>query len=711
MMNMNQRFTITELAETESHKLTHNTARTDWRDDNPATERIEFVGVDGEGITLPDGTHRYVLLGIGDKQISNPLGLTFRECFQFLWDNKRRNSRPTAYVGFFLGYDFTQMFRTLREDRARMLLTKQGQDVRKPRKDSGRFQPFPVEYDGWQFDILGTKRLRIRPKSCNCENQACEHVNNQPWMTICDVGPFFQKSFLKVIDPKEWGTPVVSPETFAKISAGKSRRSSADLDDDMRSYNRLENASLSLVMAELAKGLSGLGIYLRPDQWFGPGQAAQAWLKGRVITKEFLTEITPPEVLEAAQASYYGGWFEIFVHGIIKGITYEYDINSAYPHIISGLPCLEHGEWLHGNGGLYFTDERYVLVSASVKGHDRYIGCMPHRDEYGNISRPLATEGWYWLHELRAAQRARLIHSYDIREWHHYLPGECPEECTHSLGEVRDIYAMRIRVGKKTPLGIACKLVPNSLYGKFAQSIGNPRYANAVYASLITSGCRTMILDAIATHPEKSRAVRMVATDGVYFSSPHPGLPQGSDLGAWEMEQKRNICLFKPGVYWDDKTRAAIASGDAPVFKARGVNAKDFASQLATVDEMFRNLYESKPQRVEWPKIEFPIGFSMITAVQALQRGKWELAGTLVPDPTAKQSSNPILKRESWYWDNDGNLRSRPPHNLDPYEPSHPYKKRFGVEDPYGQEHEEEIGITPDGFPSDLWKEALNESQ
>src|SRR6185312_6510244 len=53
-------------------------------------------------------------------------------------------------------------------------------------------------------------------------------------------------------------------------------------------------------------------------------------------------------LLDAARSSYYGGWFEIFAHGHIPEVTWEYDINSAYPAIISRLPCLSHGRWEYG---------------------------------------------------------------------------------------------------------------------------------------------------------------------------------------------------------------------------------------------------------------------------------------------------------------------------------------------------------------------------
>lgn len=540
-------------------------------------------------------------------------------------------------------------------------------------------------------------------------------------MNICDTGSFFQKSFLKVIDPKEWKEPVVTAEEYERVETGKDSRSVAILDDDMRFYNRLENNILARVLHELDTGFRELGIHLGPAQWFGPGQAAQAWLEGKAPTTEELQEFVPRWFLEAARASYYGGWFEIMAHGLIPGIAHEYDINSAYPYIISRIPCLRHGKYTRGTGNpgvspnelpatlcLVYANVRQA-ESSTVSGHqNNYIGTMLHRDNDGNISRPDQTEGWYWEHELQAAQRAGCISVIRYQQWIKYVPCNCPPP----FASVQDIYNTRLRVGKTTPLGIACKLTPNSLYGKFAQSVGNPKFANAIYASLITSWCRTMILDSIATHPKGKSNVLMVATDGVYFREPHPGILCSSDLGSWEHKSKNNLCLFKPGVYWDDKARENIRSGEAPIFKARGVNARDFASQIETIDNLFQEMHDGRavPGGHEWPSVEFGLNFSMVTATQALARGKWHTAGMLYQKaydkaPTAKQSSNPIRKRSAWYWDQDI-LRSKPPINF-PYEKSHPYEKRFGIEDPWSQESLEEFGISPDGLPSTLWNEVL----
>lgn len=686
-------FTITELTkENDAKTRSRNGSRASWRKNNPASTRYNdvsttFIAIDGEGVTLPNGMHRYVLLGIGDQQITNPNGLEFDEICEFLWDEfLAHGTKSVAYVGFFLGYDFIQWLKNLPEERARMLLSAEGKAKRKPKSDK-RPMPFPVRYGQWEFDMLGTKRFKLRK------------AGSKRWMNICDTGPFFQKSFLKVIDPAEWSDPVVSQDEFDQIAIGKARRSSAVLDRDMLHYNARENEILARVLQRLNEGFQSLGIHLRPGQWFGPGQAAQAWLDGRAITSERLQEVTPQRILEAARMSYFGGWFEIMLHGQMHGSTYEYDINSAYPYIISQLPCLEHGEWIHRDGEMQW-ESPFTLVYAKVEGDNPYIGAMLHRDRKGNILRPHMTEGWYWLHEIAAAKRAGLISKDpEIQDWYSYHPCICPSP----LREVRDIYALRKQVGKKTPLGIACKLVPNSLYGKFAQSIGEPKFANPIYASLITAGCRTMILDAIATHPDGAEAVRMVATDGVYFNTKHPALPISGDLGDWDYEEKKDLTLFKPGVYWDAKTRAAIKQGKAPVFKARGVNARDLGKKIAEIDKQFQSFV---PGEKPWPTVEFPLSFAMISASQALQRNDWSLAGTVIPNPTANQSSNPVSKRESPYLDDDFHVRSRPRKN-DPYEPSYPYRKRFGMDDPFSDENAEVAGITPDGLAGNIIREAL----
>jgi hypothetical protein len=545
-------------------------------------------------------------------------------------------------------------------------------------------------------------------------------------MYVCDVGSFFQSSFLTVIDPKGWaeGTAVVTAEEYALIESGKEKRSTAVLDDEMKMYNRLENVVLSRVMRTLDVGFHGIKIHLSASKWFGPGQAAQAWLKNEgVATRlEILAGGVPEWFLEAARMSYFGGWFELFMHGIIPGESHEYDINSAYPSIIAKLPCLLHGKYTRESGLPVTNPGDLCLVYAMVwspsmpgSGSGQHIGSMLHRDSRGRILRPMATEGWFWWDELQAAQRAGMVKRLDnrgrqqIRQWVNYEPCDCPPP----MANVAGLYQKRLDVGKTSPLGKAAKLVYNSDYGKFAQSIGDPLFGNAVYASRITSGCRTQLLDAIGSHPGGMAAVAMVATDAIYFLTPHPGLALSDKLGEWDYKRRVNLTLFKPGVYWDDDTRERIAKGRSPLFKARGFQAADFIASLTRIDSEYQR-WDSEGSRPEgWPSVSFAPKFAMTTALQALRRNDWEDAGVVAVKPKpVVQDSNPSAKRDGVYRDvYDGRTVYRSsPHGGMSYNgqgqmdwvPSHPYEKRFGMDDPWSLESKEQFGMTEDGNVTDI---------
>src|SRR5690348_4859902 len=98
-----------------------------------------FVGIDGEGINV-NGEHRYALLGIGDEYITDNLGISWEEAFEFIYSKWRKYQ---AMCGFFLGYDFNQLFKTLPEQTAWMLLTPKGQAYRRPTRGKSPM-PFPV---------------------------------------------------------------------------------------------------------------------------------------------------------------------------------------------------------------------------------------------------------------------------------------------------------------------------------------------------------------------------------------------------------------------------------------------------------------------------------------------------------------------------------------------------------------------------------------
>jgi hypothetical protein len=220
------------------------------------------------------------------------------------------------------------------------------------------------------------------------------------------------------------------------------------------------------------------------------------------VTGKNIREHVPKWFREACRKSYYGGRFEVFFHGTFHGTAYEYDINSAYPKIMSQLPCPFHGQYVQGKGRPDnarklavepgFGIERgqtLCLALVTVEGSHLRIGTLPHRLKDGGIIFPYVTKGWYWLHEIEAAQRAGCIDNIVWHEWAAYIPCDCPPP----LAWIERLYLDRIALGeagKNSPNGVAKKLGYNSIYGKMAQSVGDPKYGNPIYASLITMPLR-----------------------------------------------------------------------------------------------------------------------------------------------------------------------------------------------------------------------------
>jgi hypothetical protein len=287
-------------------------------------------------------------------------------------------------------------------------------------------------------------------------------------MYVNDAGPFFQSSLLTAIDPKNWRTPIVTPAEYELILAGKAARGAAGLDADMRRYNALENDIGARLLDQLNQGFTAAGIRLNRRQWFGPGQAAQAWLHidKKLVRATEAVRILPKKLRDCIIASYYGGWFELCCHGIVPGLTYEYDINSAYPTIAARMPCT-CGTWQAGTGTppgalshKWLTTGqpgKLRLCHVKVSGRSPFLGPLPYRNRDGSVNRPHHTQGWYWQHELDAAKRAGLISNITYLEWHEYTP------CNHRppLRGLAGLYEGRMQVGKNTARGKAYKLVYN----------------------------------------------------------------------------------------------------------------------------------------------------------------------------------------------------------------------------------------------------------
>ena len=580
------------------------------------TKHAPFVGVDGEGGGKnARGQQNYLLLRAGDALLfRDNQHLSSVDCLSFLSGLDSRK----LYVAFYFDYDCTHILRDLPAAKLTDLLS---------RKRPTKGQSDTILWENYEIGFFPRKHLKIR---C-IDRQTCKPISD--FVTIHDVGTFFQTAFVNVLDQWE----ILTLEQRNEIRADKARRHSFEIMTEREiAYNALECEALALVMEKFREVCVETG-YL-PRQWEGPGQLAAAMLTKHDIPKtKAIVHNIPLECWRFANDAYYGGRFEILKVGHVKGVR-EYDICSAYPHAYRSLPCLTHGRWeLQSapgrlpSSGLYVSDVHYQ--------HDeRFRLChLPSRTKTGTLR--WQCEGWgrYWSVELDAAIRAGTQIKGVGDVWVYEKRCDC-----EPFGKwVHEIYDRRKRLGKSVR-GYPLKLALNSIYGKCCQSIGQPPFANPIWAGLITSFIRAMLIDAYCgIDPDH---VVMLATDGLYVTGKPLNLPIGSDLGQWEVSEPDGLFLIKPGMYaWDAGKKV----------KTRGVPKALFEKWYPKMREEFEDwlvLYDAHctgmpwPENIDrWPSYQFPQTLFIGTRL-ALHLNKPDKAGCWV-ERMVTHSFDPTQKR------------------------------------------------------------------
>lgn len=553
-----------------------------------------FMGIDGEGAGVDRrGRQKYLYLRAGRPGShwecwNNGKRLTTRQCLEFIL------SLPAEpiLVGFSFGYDVSMILRDLTEP-----------DRDYPGRPGGRlarlFADKPVgqghsRYTYWNdygIEYLPRNYLRV----CRVRHVVEPDANGMPQTkieriegttrTIWEVFGLFQCSFLKAID--NFG---IGQEHREIIAANKANRAKfTRVTQGIKDYCGLETIMLAALMERLRTACYAAGI--KPAQWSGAGKlAAYLHLKHGTITADALRShlelqhglVDAADLIDHGNRAYYGGRFEVTRTGEI-GKCWEYDINSAYPAALRSLPCLTHGTWQKAAplwlanappGALFVADVHFIHPETNP------LCGLPVRGKEGFLAWPIEGNGTYWSTELRSAERlgARLTYKGGWRYVRH---------CTcQPFAWVDDLYQERRRLGKATA-GYPIKLGLNSLYGKLAQRIGNPRYGNFVWAGLITAHCRAALNEAICQAPDD---IVMLATDALVSRKPL-ALPEGEGLGEWEGQHHDRLFIVQPGLYWSGHRK-----GDKR--KTRGASLSVFARHMHRFEKVWAKWCASQVQIV-----------------------------------------------------------------------------------------------------------------
>jgi hypothetical protein len=242
--------------------------------------------------------------------------------------------------------------------------------------------------------------------------------------------------------------------------------------------------------------------------------------------------------IDTMLSGYFGGRFDVTRVGFI-GNTFESDINSAYPHIARNLPCLRCGRFIRATE--YDSNDNGIWLVRWKDNGTRWSP-FPYRTESGHIRYYANGIGYYYGREVAAA--LRFDPTIDVLGGYRF-----EINCDHRpFAWLEDYYKRRQEMLLAGDFGDQIiKYGSNSVYGKLAQSKGDaPRYQNLIWAGMITSGTRGMLLDGIRQSPNN---VIKVATDAIFSSVPLELDYNETELGAWKTEELYDLLVLGNGVY------------------------------------------------------------------------------------------------------------------------------------------------------------------
>lgn len=520
-----------------------------------------FIGWDGEGKTLEDGSHIYTLLANSTgRYIENIDGLSTSDCFDFIFEEVKKLGWYYNHVCFGAGYDVNMILGDLPE----AILRELNSDENINRVgDKNQTRIHGVSFNFGRNDYSG----KYRPRKCFWIARRNREGTNSSF-TLYDVQSFFQTRFTTALT--DYCGSNLDKKVLEEIALMKERRGNFAEEDPIRirEYCLNECSYLVTLMDTLRDYMRKADI--KVQAWDGSGSIARDVMT-RAKVKDHIVTIQNEELKDAVKRGYTGGRIEICKIGHGTGIHYDHDINSAYPSVLRGLPCLVHSSWKYGPKAA----SRIYLSRVSFSWTDSRIPFFPFfvRDSFGNVRYSNESEaGWYWNYEFEAAlefckvfkpQRFKVLGVWSLIE-----TCDCkPFAFIDGLYEKR-----KLLKANKEPAERVLKLAINSIYGKLCQQLGGsethlPPFFALEWAGLTTSGTRAKLLLAALHSPD---SVVHFATDGLLTSEKLP-LDFGKEMGQWDLKREcEEVVIVQPGVYF-------LRTGETWFYATRGLEKETVA--------------------------------------------------------------------------------------------------------------------------------------
>jgi hypothetical protein len=502
---------------------------------NDELRNVTIWGIDGEGLNRSDGNHEYVYLcavstdGQMEELWEGGRRLTSHECLWFLW---KLGEPGDIFAWYFSGYDWCHIFRDVGLENLQSLY-----NASKPLVDVTWYEGFLLKY------------LK------NTVTMARRNGVNAPEKFFTDISRVYGAfQFVDFIDKWDTGTPAERK----RIAAMKAKRQDfTECGPEERAYCQLECKHLAEGTRKMWQAMIELNVVPARRRMYSAGSLAKAMFRsynvhGYSAIDRYAGAGSDSDIADALRRGYFGARVELADPGLHK-LLHEYDLNSAYPAVMAGLPCLSHGEWHHAEGGAPAVTPEAALREPTIThvrwdlkpdAPPQHWGPLPWRYPDGIILFPRRGEGWYWRAEVEAAKS---YPHFEITEVEHY---SWQQTCEHQpFNWVPEIHEKRKKAdlewkegghSGKSPTGLVLKITLNSGYGTTADTVTeDPIFASLVWSGMITAGTRALVGRELAAH---GTDVVGVSTDAIFTKTK---IMRGSpDLGAWGYEGPLRDCLL-----------------------------------------------------------------------------------------------------------------------------------------------------------------------
>ncbi len=248
-----------------------------------------------------------------------------------------------------------------------------------------------------------------------------------------------------------------------------------------------KDANLTKRVADYFWGLIDNHIHFLPSMPFSKGAYSQEYFLNKCYIPTIDT--IPDEVLRFAYNSYSGGRFELLKRGHFDNV-YLYDIKSAYPYQMAQLPDYTRGEWIHTNE---FQEEAISgFYKCQVSHLDAKVSPFMVKEANLNVYPNGYFEQYLTQKEIEDIDKLFPETEIEIEEGYYFEENEILYPLQE---EILRLYKWK-ETEKDPDIKYCIKIILNSLYGKFIQTVGGRtgRIFNPIWASEITANTRLMLL-------------------------------------------------------------------------------------------------------------------------------------------------------------------------------------------------------------------------